>query len=157
MQKVCKKFISLPPQIFFCKKAQKAIAQTQKKCNSFFVPKIFLCNFIFFQKAIVQKCYFALKGITIFFTKQLFLERDISFANMSRDNENRQKFTSNTAQRRWFHMVKEASQIFSEKKTIPKFKVSRRVHLMCQIYSSLLVKNCWTRQSVQKHFLLIRC
>ena len=28
---------------------------------------------------------------------------------------------------------------------------------MCQIYSSLLVKNCWTRQSVQKHFLLIRC
>ena len=54
-------------------------------------------------------------------------------------------------------MVKEASQIFSEKKTIPKFKVSRRVHLMCQIYSSLLVKNCWTHQSVQKHFLLIRC
>ena len=76
---------------------------------------------------------------------------------MSRDNENRQKFKCNTAQRRWFHMVKEASQIFSEKKTIPKFKVSRRVHLMCQIYSSLLVKNCWTHQSVQKHFLLIRC
>ena len=44
-----------------------------------------------------------------------------------------------------------------KKKTIPKFKVSRRVHLMCQIYSSLLVKNCWTHQSVQKHFLLIRC
>ena len=38
-----------------------------------------------------------------------------------------------------------------------KFKMSRRVHLMCQIYSSLLVKNCWTHQSVQKHFLLIRC
>ena len=151
MQKVCKKFISLPPQIFLCKKAQKAIAQTQKKCNSFFVPKIFLCNFNFFQKAIVQKCYFASKGIAI------FSERDISFANMSWDNENRQKFASNTAQRCWFHMVKEASQIFSEKKNKSKFKVSRRVHLMCQIYSSLLVKNCWTHQSVQKHFLLIRC
>ena len=156
MQKVCKKFISLPPQIFFCKKAQKAIVHTEK-VQQLLCPQDFSLHFNFFRKRQCKSAILHPRASQFFSQNSFFSERDISFANMSWDNENRQKFTSNTAQRRWFHMVKEASQIFSEKKTIPKFKVSRRVHLMCQIYSSLLVKNCWTHQSVQKHFLLIRC
>ena len=65
--------------------AESDCANTEK-VQQLLCPQDFSLQFYFFQKAIVQKCYFASKGIAI------FSERDISFANMSWDNENRQKF-----------------------------------------------------------------
>ena len=77
--------------------AESDCANTEK-VQQLLCPQDFSLQFYFFSESDSAKVLFCIKGHHNFFHKiAFFSERDISFANMSWDNENRQKFTSNTA------------------------------------------------------------
>ena len=128
-----------------------------EKVQQLLCPQDFSLQFYFFSESDSAKVLFCIKGHHNFFHKIAFFRKGYQFCKHVLGQWKSAEIHKQYSLETLVSYGERSLSDFLRKKTIPKFKVSRRVHLMCQIYSSLLVKNCWTHQSVQKHFLLIRC